>query len=112
MSIGVSIMGGASTVLSTYMAKARGSGEPDISRALVTNLEQFIRECEAFSSDHGTQVSGDHLTEKIGWFRERLESLLAGYVQSLVESRQKLTEILVTLIRMSLLFKCIILKFC
>jgi hypothetical protein len=78
MSIGVSIMGGVSTILSTYMAKARGTGEPEISKALVMNLEQFIRECEAFTSDHGMEVKGDHLNEKIGWFRERLETLLAG----------------------------------
>jgi len=79
MSTAVSVMGGVSTVISTYMAKARGENEPETSEALCKNLEQFIREAEAFSMDHGHLSEPDvKLDEKIGWFRQRLEDLITG----------------------------------
>ncbi|KAF9446647.1 hypothetical protein P691DRAFT_673078 [Macrolepiota fuliginosa MF-IS2] len=52
-SIMTAILGGLATIVASYLARARGSSEPELSIARVKDLEQFIRECEAFQMDHG-----------------------------------------------------------
>jgi len=88
MSTAVSVLGGISTVISTYLAKARGDNEPEKSEALTKQLDQFIRELETFSMDRGHLIptkDGEKSSEteeewenKIQWYRQRLEDLLTG----------------------------------
>jgi hypothetical protein len=69
--------GGFSTIVASYLARARGSNEPELSIARVKDLEQFLRECEAFHMDHGHKVSHDQ-DDKIDGFRRRFEELLGN----------------------------------
>ncbi|KAF8903333.1 hypothetical protein CPB84DRAFT_1678062, partial [Gymnopilus junonius] len=48
---------GLSTIVASYLAKARGSNEPDFSNTRVKNLEQFLRDCDAFVRDYGHVVT-------------------------------------------------------
>ena len=69
----------------SYLARARGSNEPDMSITRCKNLEQFIREAEAFMLDYG-HVQGNEHDQKLTKFRERLEEILGnvnGYVLSI-----------------------------
>ncbi|KZT31761.1 hypothetical protein SISSUDRAFT_1038218 [Sistotremastrum suecicum HHB10207 ss-3] len=52
-SIVTSVLGGCSTLVASYLAKARGSGEPEISRGRSRDLEKLIRDMEAFVLDFG-----------------------------------------------------------
>ncbi|KZS87868.1 hypothetical protein SISNIDRAFT_460476 [Sistotremastrum niveocremeum HHB9708] len=52
-SIVTSVLGGCSTLVASYLAKARGSGEPEISRGRSRDLEKLIRDMEAFILDFG-----------------------------------------------------------
>jgi len=74
-SIGVSILGGLSTVLASFLAKARGSGEPEHSQLRARELDTFIREVEAWTMDHGHFV-GSQYDERINMFRERFEQIV------------------------------------
>jgi len=76
-SIMTSILGGFSTIVASYLARARGSNEPELSIARVKDLEQFLRECEAFQMDHGHKVGHDH-DDRIDNFRARFEELLGN----------------------------------
>lgn len=74
--------GGLSTVVASYLARARGSNEPELSITRVKDLEQFIRECEAFQMDFGHLFGSDH-DEQLETLRRRFEELLGnanGYV--------------------------------
>ncbi|EKM51228.1 uncharacterized protein PHACADRAFT_103469, partial [Phanerochaete carnosa HHB-10118-sp] len=51
------VLGGLSTLAASYLAKARGSGEPEHSTACVKDLENFVREAEAWVLDHGHRVA-------------------------------------------------------
>jgi hypothetical protein len=63
--------------VASYLARARGSNEPELSITRVKDLEQFIRECEAFQMDHG-HVLGDKCDEKLETYRRRFEELLGN----------------------------------
>ncbi|KAF5319418.1 hypothetical protein D9619_008638 [Psilocybe cf. subviscida] len=76
-SIMTAILGGISTIVASYLAKARGSNEPENSISKIKDLEQFIRDLEAFRLDHG-HVSGDKHDTEIGRFRQRFEELLGN----------------------------------
>ncbi|KAF9267212.1 hypothetical protein L218DRAFT_856485, partial [Marasmius fiardii PR-910] len=76
-SIGISILGGLSTLVASYLARARGSNEPELSITRVKDLEQFIRECEAFKMDHGHET-GHEYDPQMNRFRERFEELLGN----------------------------------
>ena len=52
-SIATSILGGLSTLAASYLARSRGSREPETSLRKCNYLEQFIRDCESFLLDHG-----------------------------------------------------------
>ncbi|CAA7269490.1 unnamed protein product [Cyclocybe aegerita] len=47
------ILGALSTIVASYLARARGSNEPELSITRTKDLEQFIRECRAFQLDNG-----------------------------------------------------------
>lgn len=77
-----SFTGGLSTLTASYLARARGSNEPELSTIRVKDLDQFIRECEAFSLDSG-HLDGHEYDDRVIGFRNRFEELLGnanGYV--------------------------------
>ncbi|KAF8151738.1 hypothetical protein B0H34DRAFT_728800 [Crassisporium funariophilum] len=76
-SIMTTILGGCSTIVASYLARARGSNEPELSITRVKDLEQFIRECEIFKMDHG-HVLGDRHDHDLQTFRNRFEELLGN----------------------------------
>ncbi|TFK38440.1 hypothetical protein BDQ12DRAFT_605620, partial [Crucibulum laeve] len=76
-SIMTAILGGFATIVASYLARARGSNEPELSITRVKDLEQFIRECEAFKMDNG-HVFGDKHNEALETFRRRFEELLGN----------------------------------
>ncbi|KAG6812081.1 hypothetical protein H0H92_004445 [Tricholoma furcatifolium] len=71
------ILGGLSTLTASYLARARGSNEPELSITRVKDLEQFIRECEAFQMDHGHTL-GSIYDEELVAMRRRFEDLLGN----------------------------------
>ncbi|KAH8115368.1 hypothetical protein DFH11DRAFT_1507860 [Phellopilus nigrolimitatus] len=75
-----SVLGGAGTVVASYLARARGGNEPELSIARTKDLQRFIRECDAFVQDHGWETgrAGDALDERIHRMRNDLEHLLGN----------------------------------
>ncbi|KIM40738.1 hypothetical protein M413DRAFT_167044 [Hebeloma cylindrosporum] len=71
------ILGGLSTIVASYLARARGSNEPELSITRVKDLEQFIRECKSFQMDKG-HVVGDEYDEELEAKRRRFEELLGN----------------------------------
>jgi hypothetical protein len=71
------LAGGMNTLVAAYLARARGSNEPELSITRVKDLEQFIRECQAFQMDHGHVLSGEFDQQLIG-FRHHFEELLGN----------------------------------
>lgn len=67
--------------MASYLARTRGSKEPELSLLRVRDLEQFIRELRAFQLDHG-HVDSDEWDKEIGRFRQELEDILDGLVFS------------------------------
>jgi len=49
----VASLGAISTILASYLAKVRGSGEPEFSTIHARELNTFLRDIEAFIMDHG-----------------------------------------------------------
>ncbi|KAG7442201.1 uncharacterized protein BT62DRAFT_973974 [Guyanagaster necrorhizus] len=76
-SIAISILGGIATLVASYLARARGSNEPELSITRVKDLEQFIRECQAFQMDHGHDT-GHQFDSQLENFRRRFEELLGN----------------------------------
>ncbi|KAJ3746025.1 hypothetical protein DFH05DRAFT_1483439 [Lentinula detonsa] len=76
-SIAVSVLGGLSTLVASYLARARGSNEPELSTIRVKDLDEFIRECKAFEMDFG-HLTGDTCDERLQKFRSRFEELLGN----------------------------------
>ncbi|KAF9476210.1 hypothetical protein BDN70DRAFT_995834 [Pholiota conissans] len=75
--VSTTILGALSTVVASYLARARGSNEPELSITRVKDLEQFIRECKNFQTDHGEHMGRDH-DKRIEELRNRFESLLGN----------------------------------
>ena len=72
-----SCIGGLATIVASYLARARGSNEPELSITRVKDLEQFIRECDGFIMDHGylrTNVQDKELLR----LRDKFEELLGN----------------------------------
>ncbi|KAG1826691.1 hypothetical protein EV424DRAFT_1345465 [Suillus variegatus] len=84
VSIGTSILdhapGGMSTLVASYLARARGSNEPELSITRVKDLDQFIRDCLAFEMDHGHQYGTPEngLNDRLEYLRKRFEELLGN----------------------------------
>jgi hypothetical protein len=51
------ILGGIATIIAAFLARARGSGEPERSSMRARDLEQFVREAESFVMDRGYMIS-------------------------------------------------------
>ena len=71
------VLGGLSTLAASYLAKARGSGEPELSTARAKDLEKFKRECEAFIEDYGHEHGHSH-DQRINELRAQFEMLLGN----------------------------------
>ncbi|KAF7361330.1 Carbamoyl-phosphate synth [Mycena sanguinolenta] len=76
-SIATAILGGFATIVASYLARARGSNEPELSTARVKDLDQYIRECEIFILDYGHFTGHDH-DAKLTALRDRYEELLGN----------------------------------
>jgi len=63
------------------MARTKGSNEPQESRLRARELEQFLREMELFSLDHGHEY-GDKWDNQINGFRLSLEKILGNHPRS------------------------------
>ena len=74
------VIGGLATLVASYLARARGSGEPELSITRVKDLEQFLRECRAFQIDHAHEYSTpqNRLDERVEDLRRRFEELLGN----------------------------------
>jgi len=73
------VLGGVSTVVASFLAKMRGSNEPEFSTQRAKELERFVRECETFILDYGHEAvggPGSEWREKLQEYRNRLESIL------------------------------------
>ncbi|KAL5532030.1 hypothetical protein ACEPAF_5594 [Sanghuangporus sanghuang] len=89
-----SVLGGAGTIVASYLARARGSNEPELSIARTKDLQRFIRTCDAFVQDHGLETGFEdsegkqggtrdlqrakELDDRIGELRVELEHLLGN----------------------------------
>lgn len=73
-----SIVGGMSTLVASYLARTRGTGEPELSEKRTNDLEQFLRECTAFDMDHGHEYATRDLDQQIDSLRRRFEDLLGN----------------------------------
>jgi hypothetical protein len=71
------MLGGASTLVASYLARTKGTNEPQASKYRAKALDHFLREIEAFDLDHGHEM-GDKWDEKINGFRLGLESILGN----------------------------------
>ncbi|KAJ7186790.1 hypothetical protein C8R46DRAFT_1058040 [Mycena filopes] len=76
-SVVTSILGGLSTLVASYLARARGSNEPELSITRCKDLDQYIRECEIFILDHG-HCTGDEFDSELNGLRDRFEELLGN----------------------------------
>ncbi|GLB42735.1 hypothetical protein LshimejAT787_1201840 [Lyophyllum shimeji] len=75
--ISTTILGALATLVASYLARARGSNEPELSITRVKDLEQFIRECEAFKMDRGHTL-GNTFDGELDRLRRRFEELLGN----------------------------------
>ncbi|OAX41644.1 hypothetical protein K503DRAFT_767508 [Rhizopogon vinicolor AM-OR11-026] len=80
VSIGTALLGGMSTMVASYLARARGSNEPELSITRVKDLDQFLRDCLAFKMDHGHEYGTPEngLNERLDNLRRRFEELLGN----------------------------------
>ncbi|OJA11345.1 hypothetical protein AZE42_04927 [Rhizopogon vesiculosus] len=79
-SIAISLLGGMSTMVASYLARARGSNEPELSITRVKDLDQFLRDCDAFVMDHGHEYGSpeNKLDDRLRELRRRFEELLGN----------------------------------
>jgi len=66
-----------STLVASYMARARGTNEPETSLQRVQQIEHLLREAHAFKTDHGHRV-GHEVDAALGAFRRELEAILGN----------------------------------
>lgn len=72
------VLGGMSTVVASYLARTRGSNEPQLSITRVKDLEAFIRECDAFIMDHGHLIKDSMQEKELEALRRKFEELLGN----------------------------------
>lgn len=80
VSIGTTLLGGMSTLVASYLARTRGSNEPELSITRVKDLDQFLRDCLAFKMDHGHEYGTPEngLNNRLEHLRKRFEELLGN----------------------------------
>ncbi|KAF8910441.1 hypothetical protein CPB84DRAFT_1842463 [Gymnopilus junonius] len=67
-------------LVASYLARARGSNEPDFSITRVKDLDRFIRECKALEMDHGDDTS-HKFDQQLIEERDELERILGSTVE-------------------------------
>jgi hypothetical protein len=72
--IATAVFGAIATILASYLAKMRGSEEPETSKVHCKELQEFIRELDAFVLDY-FDVGGTLHDETIRSFRSRFEEI-------------------------------------
>ncbi|RXW19594.1 hypothetical protein EST38_g6263 [Candolleomyces aberdarensis] len=75
--IQTTILGGLTTMIAGYLARTRGSNEPELSITRVKDLDKYIRETTAFILDHGDSDDPMH-DDRIRSFRMEFEELLGN----------------------------------
>ena len=71
------MLAGFSTLVVSFLARVRGSNNPELSITRVKDLEQFICECQALEMDYG-HVIGDKYDSELIHFQNRFEELLGN----------------------------------
>lgn len=90
--IGTSVLGGMSTLAASYLARARGSGEPELSIARCKDIENFIRDCEAFCLDHGHLLT-DQFDVLIDKYRRRFEEIIGNGSNGVGDPKREKTSL-------------------
>ena len=91
-SIATSILGGMSTLAASYLAKSRGSGEPEASALRARELDSFIRDLEAFMLDHGHLTGGagggvqPEYEAMVARYRRRFEEIMGNALEGVEDS--------------------------
>lgn len=70
-------LGALATLVASYLARARGSNEPELSITRTKDLDQFIRECRAFRLDNG-HLHGVDYDSDVSRLRLKFEELLGN----------------------------------
>jgi len=80
VSIATTILGGMSTLVASYLARTRGSNEPELSITRVKDLDQFLRDCHSFKMDYGHEygTAENRLNDQLDHLRKRFEELLGN----------------------------------
>ncbi|KAK6977916.1 carbamoyl-phosphate synth [Favolaschia claudopus] len=76
-SIAISVIGAFSTIVASYLARARGTNEPELSTIRARDLNQFIRECQVFVMDYGHLTGNEH-DSQLNALRDRFGELLGN----------------------------------
>ena len=71
--ISVAVLGSLATLVASFLARTRGSSEPESSLLREQALDHFIRRLRSFILDSGWQNGHDRVVEN---FRNELERLL------------------------------------
>ncbi|KAI9455705.1 hypothetical protein BJY52DRAFT_1279315 [Lactarius psammicola] len=71
--ISIAVLGSLSTLVASYLARTRGTSEPESSLLREQAISNFIRQLRAFILDHGIEKGHDQVVEK---FRKEFERLL------------------------------------
>ncbi|KAG2338588.1 hypothetical protein BDR05DRAFT_969020 [Suillus weaverae] len=79
-SVMTAILGALATLVASYLARMRGSNEPELSITRVKDLDQFLRDCKAFQLDHGLTygTAENGLDKRVEELRSRFEELLGN----------------------------------
>lgn len=72
-------------MVASYIARTRGTGEPELSITRAKDLDHFLRECSAYQMDHGHEYGTPEngVDNRIEELRRKFEELLgnaSGYV--------------------------------
>lgn len=76
LSIAITILGGLSTITASYLTRARGLNEPELSNTRVKDLDEFLRTCNTFETDHGHEHGTTKLDAELKRLRTMLEEIL------------------------------------
>ncbi|KAI0085256.1 hypothetical protein BDY19DRAFT_863092, partial [Irpex rosettiformis] len=76
-SIAITVLGVLATLAASYLAKARGSGEPEASALRCRELENFVRDLQNLGIDRGAKLGGEH-DELVQTFRDRYEKIMGN----------------------------------
>ncbi|KDQ12354.1 hypothetical protein BOTBODRAFT_134921 [Botryobasidium botryosum FD-172 SS1] len=76
-SVMTAVLGALSTIIASFLARARGTNEPERSKAHSNSLQKYIRDLQAFLLDFGDEVCtpGDEIDVKVRELRDALEEL-------------------------------------